>query len=129
MFVFRRYDFHNTGANSRVNGWQPSAAETQIIWRIYRHLQSTKHPELHSRSICIFGLASILLGVGFIISTILLVTSTVLKLQYASGHRKGDGLDLLDPYAYRDVLALDSAFGGMLQLMVLVADGLMVSLG
>jgi hypothetical protein len=102
--------------------------ETQIVWRIYQHLQSVKHPEQHSRSIRVFGMASIALGVGFIISTILLITSTVLKLQYASGYLKGDGLDILDPYAYRDVLALDSAFGGLLQLMVLVADGLMVSL-
>jgi hypothetical protein len=73
--------------------------------------------------------SSIALGVGFIISTILLVTSTTLKLQYAAIHTgkpEGDQLDISN-YAHHDALTLDRAFAGLLQLMVLFADGLMVS--
>jgi hypothetical protein len=96
----------------------------QVVQILYRYLRRTELYERPSRSSRVFGVASIALGTAFIASTILLVTSTVLKLQYACyGEKAGVG-DVLDASV---VEALDTALGGLFQLMILLADTLLVS--
>jgi hypothetical protein len=53
----------------------------QIVWRLYRHLKKRDHSHRSSR---VFGAISSALGVGFILSTILLVTSHTLELEFVS---------------------------------------------
>jgi hypothetical protein len=60
------------------------------------------------------------------ISTILMVASTTLKLKAAASHCRGNQDHILDLSAYHYLQVMDDACAGLLQLMVILADGLMV---
>jgi hypothetical protein len=66
------------------------AVEAQIVWHLYQHLRMRHYSNQSSR---VFGGTSIALGVGFIISTILLVTSHILKLNFVANIGKAIGYD------------------------------------
>ncbi|KAH6881256.1 hypothetical protein BKA70DRAFT_1411472 [Coprinopsis sp. MPI-PUGE-AT-0042] len=61
-----------------------SAIQAQIMWRLYGHLKAAKLSQKSPRSSRVFGVASMALGVGFIVCTILLVTTTVIKLEFVA---------------------------------------------
>jgi hypothetical protein len=123
------------------------AVEAQIVWRLYGHLRTRDHSHRSSR---VFGTTSIALGVGFIISTILLVTSHILKFDFVTKVLKAIQHDQLPPgcprgyklvniysglcyennYEYweRVMSNLDVALETLFQLMLIMGDSLLVRL-
>ncbi|KAH6905644.1 hypothetical protein BKA70DRAFT_1291759 [Coprinopsis sp. MPI-PUGE-AT-0042] len=122
-----------------------SAIQVQIIWRLYRNLKASKLSRQFLQSSRVFGAASIALGVGFMVCTILLVTTTVIKLELVAKYlvkrpQSGtcpQGLTISlhnsnyctgesQAYRLRVTRYLDTAVASLFQLMVLLADSLMV---
>ncbi|KAH6881253.1 hypothetical protein BKA70DRAFT_1238449 [Coprinopsis sp. MPI-PUGE-AT-0042] len=120
-----------------------SAIQVQIIWRLYGHLKAAKLSQQSPRSSRVFGATGIVLGVGFIVCTILLVTTTVIKLDFVAKHvpnapesngQHQTGYTVLlnsccieesQEYLLRVISNLDIAIVALFQLMVLLADSLM----
>jgi hypothetical protein len=124
------------------------AVEAQIIWRLYHHLKRRDHSH---RSSLIFGATSLALGVLFIIATILLVTSHILKLNFVTKTVKAIDGGRVCPSGYienpaysfaglcfeenshsdswpRAMANLDMALETLFQLMLIMGDSLLVGL-
>jgi hypothetical protein len=135
-------------SRSPANDCHFIAVEAQIIWRLYHHLKRRDHSH---RSSLIFGATSIALGVLFIIATILLATSHILKLNFVTKIVKAIDDGRVCPSGYienpgysfaglcfeknshseswpRAMANLDMALESLFQLMLIMGDSLLVGL-
>ncbi|KAH6905653.1 hypothetical protein BKA70DRAFT_1503094 [Coprinopsis sp. MPI-PUGE-AT-0042] len=124
-----------------------SAIQTQIIYRLYRHMRGNKLSERSSRFRLVFRAVSIVLGLGFTLCTVILVTNTVIKLEYIAKLVKADGshgtravcpagctiypfglfcVEDKRVYLLRVISILDVVTAALFQLLIVLADGLLV---
>ncbi|KAH6902281.1 hypothetical protein BKA70DRAFT_1568054 [Coprinopsis sp. MPI-PUGE-AT-0042] len=119
----------------------------QILWRLYHQLRRKKNSDQRPRSNLIFGFVSMILGAGYMICTIFLVTSLLLKLPFVAKLVKTTETAPACPIGYSKLLyhgylelcmednkvylqrvmsALDATSTSLFQLMIIFADALLV---